>query len=111
MKRKSIHPTEVKYPNQCSEYKKIVDTLYQLHLDKNLEYSPNNVKALGVLGLNLRIFEKTIRALNILGWDVWEGKPKPPIEKVKFDSVDRELDDIANLSIIAKILLKEKWAK
>jgi hypothetical protein len=116
MKRKEskssrMHTTEIAYPLQCKEYKRIVESLYKLHLDKNREYSPNNVKALGTLGLSLRVFEKIIRTLNLLGWDVWEGKPKAAVEDIKFDSVDRELEDVANLAIIGKILLNQKWAR
>lgn len=108
---KKKHETEENYPEQCAEFQKILSGLYKLHLDKNREYSPNNIKAIGVLGCSLRIFEKTIRLLNLLGWDVWEGKPKESLEKVKFGGAEEELADIANLAVIASILKRSKWAK
>jgi len=109
MKKK--HVTEVKYPKQVKEYKKIFDELYQLHLDKNREYSPNNVKALGQLGNALRIFEKAIRLLNLLGWDPFQGKPTKEIKDPKFGSIEAELTDIANISVLAIILGRNKWGK
>lgn len=107
----SKHSTELRYPEQVAEYKKIVEEMYQLHLDKNYEYSPNNIKVLGQLGCALRLLEKIIRVLNILGWDVWEGKPKEQIKNVKFDSLEKELDDLGNIPVLMKILLRGKWGK
>lgn len=105
------HPLEEKYPEQCAEYRKIADRLYKLFLDKGMEYGVNNVRALGPLGLSLRMFEKIIRALNLLGWNPWEGKFTGTITKPKFDSVEKEFDDVANISIIALIMSRGKWAK
>ncbi len=109
--KKKLHSTEQKYPKQCAEYKKIWQELYQLHLDKNREYSPNNIKMLGTLGLSLRMMEKNIRTLNILGWDPFEGQPKESLKSIKFDSVEQELLDIANIAIIALVLGKGKWGQ
>lgn len=113
MKRqdKKKHITETNYPQQCNEYAKIQQQLYQLHLDKNREYSPNNVKALGVLGLALRIHEKSIRLLNLLGWDPFEGKPTKQISDPKFGSIEAELEDIANIPVLALIMSRKKWGK
>jgi hypothetical protein len=109
MKRQVKHETETKYPEQTKAYKEIVHQLYQLHLDKNREYSPNNVKALGTLGLALRMFEKNIRLLNLLGWDAFEGKVTKKVVDPKFGSVEAELVDISNIGILALILSKNKW--
>jgi hypothetical protein len=108
---KAKHITEVKYPEQVKEFKKITEELYKLHLQKNFEYSPNNVKALGQLGNALRIFEKAIRLLNILGWDAFEGKLKEKIDVPKFGSVEAELVDIANIAVLSTILGRNKWGK
>lgn len=109
--KKNKHVTEHRYPHQCDEYKKIWRELYQLHLDKNREYSPNNVKALGLLGMALRAHEKSIRLLNLLGWDPFEGKPTKAITDPKFGSVEAELIDIANIPVLALIMLRGKWGK
>jgi len=108
---KQKHPTEVAYPEQCEEYQKIIQEMYKLHLAKNREYSPNNIKAIGLLGCALRLFEKNIRLLNLLGWDPWKGEMKEKITDPKFGSVDAELDDLANISILMKLLLRGKWAR
>jgi hypothetical protein len=105
------HETEQKYPEQCTTYNELVAKMYLLHLDKNREYSPNNIKMLGQLGVCLRLMEKIIRTLNLLGFDALEGKLKEKINDPKFGSVEAELEDIANLAIIAQILGKGKWAK
>jgi hypothetical protein len=110
-KDKKTHITEQKYPKQCEEYRKIQHQLYQLHLDKNREYSPNNVRALGILGLALRVHEKSIRLLNLLGWDPFEGKPTPGITDPKFGSIEAELEDIANIPILALIMARNNWGK
>lgn len=105
------HITETRYPEQCSEYKKLVDKLYKLHLDKNKEYSSNNVKMLGVLGLSLRMMEKIVRLLTLQGWDIWTGKRVDGVKDPKFGSIEQELEDISNLAVIALLLAKDKWGK
>lgn len=105
------HTTEKTYPEQCEEYRKIQEGLYKLHLDKNREYSPNNIKVMGQLGCALRLLEKNIRILNLLGWDVWKGESKEVVKNVKFDSIDNELDDLANIPILMKIMMRNKWGK
>ena len=105
------HEYERKYPQQAKAYKEIVDSMYKLFLDKGLEYSVNNVKAIGVFGLTLRIVEKVIRLTNIIGWDIFEGVFTKSITNPKFGSVKQELEDIANLAIIAMIVARNKWAK
>lgn len=111
MEGQEKHVTEARYPEQCAEFKRIVEALYKLHLDKNREYSPNNIKMIGQLGVGLRIMEKAIRTLNLLGFDALEGKVKDKVSDPKFGSVEAELEDIANLAIIAQILGKGKWGK
>jgi hypothetical protein len=114
MKRKAKrkkHDYETAYPEQCEEFRKIIDNLYQLFLDKGKEYGVNNVRAMGPLGLSLRMFEKVIRVLNLLGWNPWKGEFTKAINSPKFDSVEKECEDIANIAIISLILARGKWAK
>ena len=111
MTNKKKQYLEETYPQQCNEYRKIVEDAYQLFLDKGREYSPNNIKAIGILGCFFRLFEKVIRSLNILGWDAFEGKPKDSVKGVKFDGVEQEAQDILNIAIIIVIMLRKKWGK
>ena len=69
------------------------------------------MKALGLLGSALRIHEKSIRLLNLLGWDPFEGKPTEGITDPKFGSVESELVDIANIPVLALIMSRKKWGK
>lgn len=109
--KKKQHSYESSYPEQCAEFRRILDNLYQLFLDKGLEYSPNNIKVLGEFGVSLRILEKIIRALNIQGYDPFEGKFKAKLGTTKFGSTINEMEDIANLAIIAAVLGSGKWGK
>jgi hypothetical protein len=110
MQRKK-HITEKKYPGQVAEFKKILADLYALHLQKNSEYSPANIKVLGQLGVSLRLIEKIIRALNLQGFDALAGKLVDKPKVVKYGSVEEEFKDIATLAIIAMILPTGKWGK
>jgi hypothetical protein len=109
--KKKQHVYEVSYPAQCAEFRRILDNLYRLFLDKGKEYSPNNIKVLGQFGVSLRILEKIIRALNIQGYDPFEGKFKEKINTTKFGNTMNEMEDIANLAVIAAILGSGKWGK
>jgi hypothetical protein len=113
MKRqvKKKHVYEIEYPQQCKEFRTILDGLYKLFLDKGREYGVNNVRAMGPLGLSLRMFEKVIRILNLLGWNPWTGTFTKNVKDPKFGSVEKECEDIANIAIITQILAKGKWAK
>ena len=110
-KKDHRHEYEKRYPQQAKAYKEIVDSMYKLFLDKGLEYSVNNVKAIGVFGLTLRLVEKVIRLTNIIGWDIFEGVFTKSIANPKFGSVKQELEDISNMSIIAMIVARGKWGK
>lgn len=110
-KEKKRHVYEEQYPRQCKEYKRITDQKYQLFLDKGREYGVNNVRAMGLLGLSLRLAEKIIRILNLQGWDLFTGKFTKVIRDPKFGSIERELEDIANIAIIAIITIRGRWAK
>ena len=111
MKRKKLHITEEKYPVQVAEFKKILNSLFELHLQKNAEYSPANIKVLGQLGVSLRLMEKIIRALNLQGFSALDGKLVDKPKVVRYGSVEEELKDIATLAIIAMILPTGHWGK
>ena len=108
---KKKHVYEASYPEQCAEFRRILDSIYQLFLDKGKEYSPNNIKVLGEFGVSLRILEKIIRALNIQGYDPFEGKFKDKLASTKFGSTINEMEDIAALAVIASVLGSGKWGK
>lgn len=105
-----LHPTEKRFPEQCAEFKRITERMYQLHLDKNADYSPYNVLATGNVGVITRLWDKMARLMSLTGFDIGTGKLNPSKEP-KNESVEDSLFDMANYAIIAQILRKGKWGK
>lgn len=124
------HPTEVKCPQQCKEFRRIIEEMYVLHLDKNQDYSPHNVIATGEVGLTTRQWDKMMRLANLQGFDIEKGTYSSfrrffysifyPSAKVilklvrspkaeKFESIDDSLSDLANYCIIQKVFRKGVW--
>lgn len=104
------HITEVRFPEQCAEFKSILDGMYRVHLDKNADYSPMNILATGMVGLMTRIWDKVARLMNLTGFNIQEGtygETKEP----KNESVEDSLLDLANYAVIALILRRGKWGK
>jgi hypothetical protein len=106
--RPTQHPLEMLYPNQTTEFKAIIDKMYQLHLKKNMDYSPMNIKATGMVGLATRIWDKTARILNLVGFDVQSGEYRAPKAAMN-ESIEDSLIDLANYAVIALIHRKGKW--
>lgn len=109
-KQIELHPTEQKCPEQCEEFRKIIETMYQLHLQKNADYSPHNVLATGFLGLVTRVWDKTARLMNLTGFDIGSGKYLGP-KTATNESLEDTLLDLANYAIIGLILRRGKWGK
>jgi len=104
------HPTEEACPEQCYEFLKIIARMYDLHLSKNQDYSPQNIKAVGEIGLATRIWDKTARLLNLIGFNIENGtysRPKEPNN----ESVDDTLLDLSTYAIIWLIYKQGKWGK
>jgi hypothetical protein len=98
------------YPEQFSEYQNILNQMMQLHKSKSEDYSPWNVKGVGEVGVAVRIWDKTARLMNLLGWDIGTGsisKSKSP----KNESIEDTLLDLASYAIIMIVLLRGKWGK
>lgn len=98
------------YPEQFDEYQNILNQMMQLHKSKSEDYSPWNVKGVGEVGVAVRIWDKTARLMNLLGWDIGSGKilkSKSP----KNESIEDTLLDLASYAIIMIVLLRGKWGK
>jgi hypothetical protein len=98
------------YPEQFAEYQNILNQMMQLHKSKSEDYSPWNVKGVGEVGVAVRIWDKTARLMNLLGWDIGTGsisKSKSP----KNESIEDTLLDLASYAIIMIVLLRGKWGK
>jgi hypothetical protein len=109
---KASHPTERKYPEQTEIFKTITNEMYELHLQKNQDYSPSNINGVGMLGLATRIWDKTIRLMNLLGFNIeaklisFDGAREP-----KNESIDDTFKDLANYGVIGMIMRAQKWGK
>lgn len=82
------HPTEVKYPVQCEAFKGMIDEMYQIHLDKNRDYSPANIVVIGQVGIVVRVWDKFCRICNLY------GIPFPAIKPELTSAKERILEDI-----------------
>jgi hypothetical protein len=102
--------TAPEYKEQTDEFHRVLDELFAIHRKKTADYSPWNVKGAGEQGVAVRLWDKTARLMNLMGWDIGTGtwsKPKEP----KNESVDDTLMDLASYAIIMIILRRGKWGK
>lgn len=67
---KYLHITERSRPRQVQEFRKIIERMYRVHLDKNADYSPANILGVGENGLVTRSWDKVARLMNLSGFHV-----------------------------------------
>ena len=104
------HVTETNAPEQCAEFRKIIEMMYSIHLDKNADYSKYNMLATGEIGGVTRLWDKMARIMSLTGFDIGTGKLNPPKEP-KNESFEDTLIDMANYAIILLIMRRQKWGK
>lgn len=61
------HPTEEKFPVQTENFRKMIEHMYEVHLEKNKDYSPANIIVAGEVGVIIRIWDKFCRICNLMG--------------------------------------------
>jgi len=105
-----LHPTEKASPEQCAEFRAIIERMYQLHLDKNQDYSPMNILATGMVGVVTRLWDKMARIMNLTGFDIRTGTLRAP-KQPKNESLEDSFLDMANYAVIALIMSHGKWGK
>ena len=110
MSNMTPHITEQKCPNQTQEFKAILKRMYDVHLDKNADYSPQNILGTGMVGLTTRMWDKMARLMSLEGFNIATGEYKGERE-AKNESVDDTLLDLANYAVIALIYRQGKWGK
>jgi hypothetical protein len=99
-----------KFPEQFDEYKLILEEIYNMHVKKSQDYSSWNVRGVGETGVAVRIWDKTARLMNLLGWDISTGKlqiAKNPHN----ESLDDTLYDLAAYAVIMLVFRRGKWGK
>jgi len=97
-------------PEQTKEFQAILESLLEMHKKKTADYSSWNIKGAGEQGVAVRLWDKTARLMNLMGWDIGTGKWSQPKEP-KNESVDDTLMDLASYAIIMIILRRGKWGK
>jgi hypothetical protein len=93
-------------PSLQEDYDDILDELRDIMARKNHDYSASggdNISALGVKGVFVRMWDKIHRLRNI----VWEDRDA----QVLNETLDDTLVDIANYAIIALLVRRGKWGK
>lgn len=105
------HITEIRYPQQTKRFREILDEMYQVHLDKNRDYSPMNILATGMVGVSTRIWDKTARILNLMGFNLQTGEYSVERKSTNDESIEDNLKDLGVYSIIARLLREGKWGK
>lgn len=105
-----LHPTEQRCPEQCRAFVEILGKMYRTHLSKNADYSPANILATGEIGLITRLWDKTARLMNLIGFRfrvIYEGfeLPKQP----KHEAIEDTYTDEAVYAIIGLLLRQGKW--
>lgn len=106
------HVTELARPQQTRAFFDIVNAMYQVHLDKNADYSPANILGTGEVGLMTRSWDKISRLMNLMGFNLDVSlqsfnKPKEP----KNESIDDSVMDAAVYMIIWKLYRQGKWGR
>ena len=106
------HFTEERCPEQVREFRKMIEEMYKVHLDKNADYSTANILGTGEIGVVVRLWDKMCRLMSLYGFRVKvSGVEFTPPREPKNESIDDTLLDAANYSIIMRILRKGKWGK
>ena len=106
------HITETKRPAQCTIWKEIDASLYQVMLDKNADYSPYNILGTGEIGCLVRLWDKVARLMNLYGLDITTGELHPAKDPhIKDESIQDTLADLRNYAQIMMILRTGQWGK
>lgn len=107
-----LHPTEIAYPFQTKRFREILDEMYQVHLEKNADYSPYNILVTGMRGCITRLWDKSARFFNLMGLDIKTYEwTEEKMNMVKDEDVNQTIIDWANYCIITRILREGLWGK
>lgn len=106
------HITEMTRPIQTRAFRELLDKMYQVHLDKNADYSPANILGTGEIGLATRVWDKVSRLMNLIGYriEIASTEYVAPMEP-KNESIEDNVMDLAVYAIIWKLLRDGKWGK
>jgi hypothetical protein len=92
------------------EMRKIMTRMYNMSISKNKDYSPLNILTTGETGILTRLMDKVMRLCNLMGLDITKGEWKK-VSSPNHESIDDNILDLANYSLILMIYRAGKWAK
>ncbi len=108
------HPVEDRSPQQAQAFIETVMKMYRVHLQKNMDYSPVNILGTGQVGSVVRLWDKTARLMNLLGFRLEMKGPatyEPPSREPNYEAVEDTFLDLANYAVIALLLRLGKWGQ
>ena len=108
----SLDQTEIDYPVQTSAFVREIMTMYRTHLKKNADYSPTNISGPGELGIVTRMWDKVVRLMNLVGFDVVVTKSefRQPREAAN-ESIEDSYGDLSVYGVIGKLHRKGQWGR
>jgi hypothetical protein len=101
---------KMKYEEQFSEFQTVLHNMMAIHVNKAEDYGSYAVESMGLLGVAVRIWDKAVRILTLLGYDFTRkvfNQPQAP----KNESLEDSFIDLACYCIIAVVYLRGKWGK
>ena len=106
LKNSTVSKMEEEYPETMILFKQILADEYSLFAKKQSDYGPGNIsmnwnKDLAILGLGVRMNDKTQRILN-LAYNKNDAQN---------ESLEDSFRDLSIYGIIAQIVLNNKWSK
>ncbi len=104
--------TEINAPQQVRSFMEIIMNMYQIHLDKNADYSPANITGPGMIGIATRMWDKIVRIMNLTGFNITAEHKGFTHRKdaVNEPYMDAFLD-VSVYGVIAQIFEEGKWGK
>lgn len=108
-----LHPTEVRCPEQVKAFREILGGMMRTHLKKNADYSPANIMGTGEIGVVTRLWDKTARLMNLVGFKIDINMPVEFVEpkEPRNESIDDTYSDLAVYAIIGKLLRSGDWGR
>lgn len=92
----------------ANEYSAILNEMESTFLRKSGDYGTYAIEMMGLRGVVVRIWDKVVRILTLVGYDFkqkWFGAEKEPNN----ESLEDSFLDLASYCIIAVIVLRGKW--
>lgn len=108
-----ISPTEYKYPIQVSAFMDKLMQMYRVHLKKNEDYSPANIMGAGQIGIATRLWDKTARLMNLMGFDIGisHSTYSQPTGAHRYESIEDNAMDLSVYGLIFQLYREGNWGR